>query len=84
MLRQAGVRHIYIGGLATDYCVRATVLDALTEGFGAAFLDDAVKGVDVHPGDSDRALEEMLRAGARAITLTTIAGNLEEMNKEGE
>jgi nicotinamidase/pyrazinamidase len=79
VLRRSGVRAIYIGGLATDYCVRATVLDALREGFGAAFLGDAVKGVDVHPGDSHRALEEMQHAGARAITLTTIAGDLENM-----
>jgi nicotinamidase/pyrazinamidase len=83
-LRLSGVRDIYIGGLATDYCVRATVLDALKEGFRAAFLDDAVRGVDVNPGDSDRALEEMLHAGARAITLTTIDSNLEDVDKEGE
>jgi nicotinamidase/pyrazinamidase len=63
-LRARGVDRIVIGGLATDYCVRASVLDALRAGFAVTVLEDAVRGVDVQPGDSERALEEMRAAGA--------------------
>jgi nicotinamidase/pyrazinamidase len=63
-LRARGVRRVLVGGLATDYCVRATVLDALRAGLAAVVLVDAVRAVDVRPGDGDRALAEMLRAGA--------------------
>ena len=65
MLRAAGVSRIVIGGLATDYCVRATTLSALREGFDVVVLRDAVRAVDVQPGDGERALEEMRSAGAR-------------------
>ena len=63
-LRARGVQHVYVGGLATDYCVRATVLDALKEGFTTDVLVDASLPVDVQPGDGERALNEMLVAGA--------------------
>ena len=63
-LRAEGVTHLYVGGLATDYCVRATVLDALKEGFTTSVLVDASRPVDVQPGDGERALNEMLAAGA--------------------
>ena len=62
------VRHLYIGGLATDYCVRSSVLDALRAGFEVTILTDAVAGVDLTDGDSDRALDEMRRAGASFAT----------------
>jgi len=63
-LREMGVKRLFVGGVATDYCVRATVLDALRLGFQVFVLEDAVRGVDVNPGDSERALREMLREGA--------------------
>jgi nicotinamidase/pyrazinamidase len=63
-LRALRVDRVFIGGLATDYCVKATTLDALEQGFQAFVLEDAVRGVDLKPGDSARALEEMLRRGA--------------------
>ena len=64
-LREQEVEHLYIGGLATDYCVRATVLDALSHGFAVSLLTDCVAGVDVEQGDSARALEEMREAGTQ-------------------
>lgn len=66
-LRQAGVRRLYVGGLATDYCVRASVLDALRAGLTVTVIGDGVRGVDVTPGDSARALDEMKAAGATVI-----------------
>jgi nicotinamidase-related amidase len=63
-LREHGVRRLYVGGLATDYCVRASVLDAIREGFEVVVLEDAVGAVNVTPGDGDRALDEMRAAGA--------------------
>jgi nicotinamidase/pyrazinamidase len=64
-LRAAGVARVWIGGLATDYCVRATVLDARRLGFEVLVLTDAVRAVEVNPGDGARALAEMQAAGAR-------------------
>jgi epoxyqueuosine reductase len=65
LLRARGVRRIYVGGLATDYCVRATTLDALAAGFEVVVLEDAIRAVDLRPGDGARAVQEMRRAGAR-------------------
>jgi nicotinamidase/pyrazinamidase len=68
-LGERGVGRLFVGGLATDYCVRATVLDALKEGFEVVVLTDAVRAVDVNPGDGERALAEMRAAGAAFATL---------------
>ena len=65
ILRDRGVDRLFITGLATDYCVKNTVLDARREGFDVTVVEDAVRGVEVEPGDSERALEEMEQAGAR-------------------
>jgi nicotinamidase/pyrazinamidase len=72
ILREKGVNRVVVCGLATDYCVRATALDALQEGFEVVVLADAVRGVDVHPGDSQRALEDLRRAGARVVRSTDL------------
>lgn len=64
LLRQRGIERIFVGGLATDYCVKHTVLDGLREGFKVVLLTDSVRGVNLNSGDSDRAIEEMIRAGA--------------------
>jgi nicotinamidase/pyrazinamidase len=53
--------------LATDYCVKATALDAAKHGFAVTILEDAIRGVEVQPGDCARALEEMKRAGIRLM-----------------
>jgi nicotinamidase/pyrazinamidase len=63
LLRERGVRRVVVGGLATDYCVKATALDAVRLGFEAAVLVDGVRAVDLAPGDGERALEEMRAAG---------------------
>ena len=67
-LRRREVDRLYVGGLATDYCVRQSVLDALKAGFHVGVLTDAIRGVEVHPGDAQQALEEMAQAGARLMT----------------
>ncbi|MBI3457649.1 MAG: nicotinamidase [Candidatus Rokubacteria bacterium] len=71
-LRTRGVRRLYLGGLATDYCVKATTLDALREGFEVFVLTDAIRAVDLKPGDGDRAITEMRDAGARFLTLGAV------------
>jgi nicotinamidase/pyrazinamidase len=67
-LKKAGVEEIFLGGLATDYCVRESCLDALRAGFDVSVLKDCVKAVNVKPGDGARALKEMGIAGARLTT----------------
>jgi len=62
------VRRLLVGGLATDYCVRASVLDARREGFDVLVLEDGIGAVEVKPGDGARALAEMREAGASAVS----------------
>jgi nicotinamidase/pyrazinamidase len=63
LLRERGVERVVVCGLATDYCVKATALDATRLGFETAVLVEAVGAVDLAPGDGDIALDEMRRAG---------------------
>ncbi len=72
-LRGAGVSRLFVGGLATDYCVSSTVLDALALGFETYLLVDAIRGVNVQPQDSQKAEEEMARHGAVAIKVQDLA-----------
>ena len=67
LLRRSNVTRICVGGLATDYCVKQTVSDGLKRGFAVTLLEDAVRGVELAAGDSQRAVQEMLQAGADAI-----------------
>lgn len=71
-LQDIGVERTFIGGLATDYCVLATVRDALTAGFEAFVLRDAVRAVDAEAGDGDRALDEMRRLGATLVEIADL------------
>jgi nicotinamidase/pyrazinamidase len=64
LLRERGVDHVTVVGLATDYCVKNTALDALREGFTVTVDSTATRGVEVEPGDSERALEAVRAAGA--------------------
>ena len=72
-LKEDGVDRVFIGGLATDYCVKYTVLDALEKSFEVVLLIDAIKGVNRKPGDAERAVGEMVEKGAKKATLSEIA-----------
>jgi nicotinamidase/pyrazinamidase len=67
MLRARGIERVVIAGLATDYCVRDTALDAAGLGFGVFILEDAVRAVNLQPGDGERALEAAVAAGAELV-----------------
>jgi nicotinamidase/pyrazinamidase len=75
-LKKTGLTHLYLCGLATDYCVKWSALDALQEGFEVTVLMDAVKGVELSPGDSLRALEEIVGAGGELADLALIEKRL--------
>ncbi|MEX2203780.1 MAG: nicotinamidase [Actinomycetota bacterium] len=64
LLRDAGIERVLVAGLATDYCVKETVLDARRLGFKTVVMLDAARAVDLQPGDGDRAIERMREAGA--------------------
>jgi nicotinamidase/pyrazinamidase len=68
VLAARGIRRLYVGGLATDYCVRASALDALQGGFEVVVLTDAIGAVELQPGDGARAIGEMREAGAKFAT----------------
>lgn len=67
-LRARNVEKLYVTGLTTDYCVKNSVLDALREGFSVAVVEDAIRAVNVNPGDGERALQEMRAAGAEVVS----------------
>lgn len=69
LLKIMGVSEIYVGGLAADYCVKSSVIDALKNGFRVKLLTDAVKGVNLKPADSKKAIVEMIARGAEITTL---------------
>lgn len=68
-LKAEGITRVFVGGLATDYCVVNSVLDARKLGFEAVVLLDATRGINVQPGDVDRAIAAMLESGADQVTL---------------
>lgn len=67
-LRRAGVTHLGVCGIATDYCVKTDVLDAIKRGFQVSVLTDLIRPVEVAPGDGAAALSDMEKAGARITT----------------
>lgn len=73
LLKIFGIEEIFIGGLATDYCVRWATLDALRFGFKVNILMDATRGVNLKPDDSEKAIEEMVKAGAKKITFEKLS-----------
>jgi nicotinamidase-related amidase len=74
-LRAHGVRRVFVCGLATDYCVKATALDARGAGFDAVVIADAAAAVNVTPGDEDRALDELRAAGVTIAHSSDVAGS---------
>ena len=67
LLRDRGVRRAFVAGLALDYCVKATCLDAVDAGFDTVLLIDGTRAVNVNPEDGERALEEMTVVGVQAV-----------------
>ena len=68
ILRKSGIEELYIGGLATDYCVKFTTRDALKKRLKVKILSDAVKGVNLEPGDSEDAIRQIVKLGAKKTT----------------
>lgn len=68
IMKQRGIRRVFVAGLATDYCVLNSVKDALAGGYEVYVLTDAISAVNVNPGDGEKALEEMIWGGAKLIT----------------
>ena len=66
-LKQRGVTQVYLAGLATDYCVKFSALDARESGFETFVVVDACRGVELAPGDTAKAIEEMQRAGVTIL-----------------
>jgi nicotinamidase/pyrazinamidase len=81
-LPRLGVEEVWVGGLATDYCVKNTVLDALKEGFRVKALENAMRPVEVNPGDGERAIAEMRAAGAEIIDSEKRADVTESMSHD--
>ncbi len=67
-LKAKSVRRLFVGGLATDYCVRDTVMDALERGYHVWVLSDGIRAVNVNPDDGHRAEDDMKKRGARVVT----------------
>lgn len=72
-LQEAGATEVFVLGLATDYCVKFTALDARNLGFKTILIEDGCRGVNLKPGDVDRAMEELRRAGVEIINSVSIA-----------
>jgi nicotinamidase/pyrazinamidase len=81
LLRTRGVDRLVVAGLATDYCVKQTVLDARAAGFDVVVVEDAIRGVEVEPGDSARAIEEMKAAGAVFATAAELGSGAEVLRQ---
>ena len=71
-----GVTEIFIAGLATDYCVKFSALDAIGLGLAVCVVLDGCRGVDLHPGDIDRALGELQDAGVRLVESSAVVGDV--------
>lgn len=76
-LRKHSVTDVYIAGLATDYCVKFSVFDAIESGFRAHVVRDGCRGVDLEAGDSEKALNEMRRKGARVISEADVPAHVD-------
>lgn len=82
-LREQNVSRLYVAGLATDYCVRASVLDAVRQGFQVTVLEDGIGAVEAEEGDGERALAEMREAGAAVTTARELWPEPGDESEEG-
>ncbi len=80
-LRAHGVRRVFVCGLATDYCVKATALDARAAGFDTVVIQDAAAAVNVNPGDEERALHELRDAGVSVAASADVAGGIDTVRR---
>lgn len=80
-LREKGINELFIAGLATDYCVKYSVLDALELGFHTYLIVDACRGVNLHFQEAEKALEEMRKRGAILLSFKDLKDVLDEMDK---
>lgn len=74
-LKEKAVTEVYVMGLATDYCVKATALDAIHLGFKTYLIEDACRGVNLQPNDIDQAINEMKKGGVHVIMTNHITQN---------
>ena len=81
LLLRRRVTEIVVTGLATDYCVKATAMDAIGKGFAVIICTDAVKGIDRNPGDSEKAITELVMLGAIRTDFESIATEFEVSEK---
>jgi nicotinamidase/pyrazinamidase len=72
-LKRKGVDQVYVLGLATDYCVKFTALDAVQEGFDTYLIEDGCRAVELEPGDAERAIEELRRHGVTMVESGQVA-----------
>jgi nicotinamidase/pyrazinamidase len=82
LLRAMGVQRLYVGGLATDYCVLITTLEARQRGLAVTVLTDAIAAVELVPGDTSAALAEMKRAGAQFASVAELPDRLQPQRLE--
>jgi len=83
-LQKMGAKRFFIGGLATDYCIVNTVKDARKLGFETIVLMDAIRGIDVNPGDVDNAVDSMVEAGAEQATVENFVEPIETLPLDEE
>lgn len=72
ILKELGVCELYVAGLATDYCVKSSAIDGRKEGFKVKLLTDAIRGVNIRPDDSIKAIRRMIQAGVKTTTLSRL------------
>jgi nicotinamidase/pyrazinamidase len=82
-LKEKSVTRVCVAGLATDYCVKFTALDAVALGFETLLVEDACRGVNLQPGDVGRAIEEMKAAGVRVAQSAALLSECERQGGEG-
>lgn len=75
-LKKLEIQEIYLAGLATDYCVKYSVLDALNLGFDVFIVADACKGISLNPNDAEQALERMEKSGAKITTIQNMMNDI--------